>query len=274
MESQVQLLTVDRIKEIQLNILNRVIDFCEQHEIRYYLTGGTLIGAVRHKGFIPWDDDIDLNMPRQDYERFFSIFNSSRNDSLIAISIDTDKDYYLANGKVFDSNTILLEDVNQRIEIGVNIDIFPLDNLPKSDLKRSMFLKEMFIFRSLLSSKQIRISKNRPLLKNVVLACSQLVLKPVSIRWLLKEINTRAQRFNSFDDCLYIASVATLVWGNKEVFKREYFYDTVKIEFEGRLFDCPIGYQSILSQVYGNYMQLPPIEEQVSHHSYLAYEKC
>ena len=266
-------LTTDRIKEIQLSILNQVIDFCEQNDIKYYLTGGTLIGAVRHKGFIPWDDDIDLNMPRRDYNRFFSTFNSFRNDSLIAISVDTDKDYYLANGKVYDSNTILIEDLNQRKEIGVNIDIFPLDDLPGADLERSVFLKEMYLLRTLLSLKQIRISKTRAALKNIVLACSQFILKPVNCYWLLKVINEKSQKYNDKDDCTYIAAVATLIWGNKEIFKKELFTSTVKLEFEGRLMDCPSGYDSVLGQVYGDYMQLPPIEKQISHHSYIAYER-
>ena len=273
LNNKMNLLEQDRIKEIQLNILNIVVDYCEENEITYYLTGGTLLGAVRHKGFIPWDDDIDLNMPRKDYDLFFSTFNQFRNDSMVAISIETDKEYYLANGKVFDSNTILLEDINENKEIGVNIDIFPLDDLP-SDLKsRKKLLRKIGILRLILSLKQIKIDKERTLLKNCVLAVSQFALKPINKYRILAKITALSKSYNGLDCCTYTAAVATLIWGNKEIFQKEYFNSTIKLEFEGRLFNCPIAYDKVLRQVYGDYMELPPMEKRISHHRYKVYEK-
>ena len=110
-------ISVEELKMIQLKILDSIDDFCKKNGIQYFLFSGTLIGAVRHKGYIPWDDDVDICMKRKDYDRFFSEFNQQRRDTLKAISAEIEKNYYLASGKVIDTATVIEEENNCAIFI-------------------------------------------------------------------------------------------------------------------------------------------------------------
>ena len=118
-------ISVEELKMLQLKILDSIDDFCKKNEIQNFLFSGTLIGAVRHKGYIPWDDDVDICMKRKDYDRFFAEFNQQRQDTLKAISTETEKDYYLASGKVIDTATVIEEENNYAMPIGVYVDVFP-----------------------------------------------------------------------------------------------------------------------------------------------------
>ncbi len=263
----------DTIKEIELNILNKVVDYCEENKLRYFLTGGTLIGAVRHKGFIPWDDDIDINMFRSDYDFFFENFNNNRTDNLRAISIETNSDFYSANGKVYDNSIALIENINKPVEIGINIDIFPLDYLPDDEVLRKKLNKKVGRERNILKLKNIKISSERSFCKNAILFCSQILLMPIKREKIIKKITSLSKSYDEKDDCTYLAAISTLIWGEKEIFRKEDFEKTIKVEFEGRKYDAHSGFDRTLRQVYGDYMLLPPLEKRVSHHSYKVFEK-
>ena len=120
-------LSLEEKKKILVSILSEVHNFCDENNLKYFLPGGTLIGAVRHKGFIPWDDDIDIYMPRNDYEKFLCEFNKE-SERYQVISLKTDG-YYLPFGKVIDTKTVLIENVDSDYKMGIYLDIFPLDNL-------------------------------------------------------------------------------------------------------------------------------------------------
>ena len=122
------------MKLIEMSILNEIDRFCKERGITYFLFVGTLLGAVRHKGFIPWDDDIDICMKREDYEKFFHDFNINRDDCLFAVNYKNDDEYYLASGKVIDTRTLLIEE-KDAAPIGVYVDVFPMDRLPNNKFK-------------------------------------------------------------------------------------------------------------------------------------------
>ena len=204
-------ISVEELKMIQLKILDSIDDFCKKNGMQYFLFSGTLIGAVRHKGYIPWDDDVDICMKRKDYDRFFSEFNQQRRDTLKSISAETEKNYYLASGKVIDTATVIEEENNCAMPIGVYVDIFPMDNLPSDDKK-------------------------------------------------LKKLN---HRIDIYRKMLIL----------KEVFPCEDFAETAELEFEGKTYSVPKNYKHVLSNMYGDYMKLPPKEKQVSHHHFTAYWK-
>lgn len=265
-------INTDDLKKIQLDILKAVAKFCDDNNLTYYLTGGTLIGAVRHHGFIPWDDDIDVNMRRSDYKYFFEHFND-QNSNYHAICIENNEEYYLANGKVFDKRTFLMEDANNAIPIGVNIDIFPLDTFPDDLSVVKSTYKKVKKYQNILSIKTIKINQKRSLVKNGILFCGQIIFKGVQPRVLLKKISSLSQKYNHLENNRYIAAMSTMIYGMKEVFEASDFESTVKLKFEDSWFTVPVGYDRVLRSVYGNYMQLPPIEDQVTHHAYAAYWK-
>ena len=121
------------IKQLALNILKDVAEFCDHHDIKYALAYGTMLGAVRHEGFIPWDDDIDIMMPREDYNRFIQLYNDS-NSRYKVFSIETDNTYTYTMAKVFDQDTLMIDNTLWRNfdKAGVFVDIFPVDGLPES----------------------------------------------------------------------------------------------------------------------------------------------
>ena len=152
----------DELKSIQLDLLQKTADFCENNGLRYFLCGGTLIGAIRHKGYIPWDDDIDIAMPRPDYEKFVRIFNLTQNYYQV-MSIETDPDYAYAFAKVYENRTVLkelhypgdafgvyidilydnrtvLKELHYKGSIGVFIDIFPADGVKNTNQIRKIML--------------------------------------------------------------------------------------------------------------------------------------
>ncbi|MBQ8445584.1 MAG: LicD family protein, partial [Opitutales bacterium] len=124
-------ITHEELKQIQLGILDKVHEFCEKNGITYFLSSGTLIGAVRHKGYIPWDDDLDLYMPRADYDKFIKLFSANSPENTKLLSLETDKKYQYPFAKVIDDRTEMVETaVGESFKIGVYIDVFPVDSVP------------------------------------------------------------------------------------------------------------------------------------------------
>ena len=140
------------LKTIELEILREVAAFCDAHGVRYYLACGTALGAVRHDGFIPWDDDIDLALPRPDYERFLSLFRSEKHTVLDSRFDDR---YPYAFAKVSDNATCLVENIEQPFPMGVYIDLFPIDGLPANEAERKRHLKRIAWDLRILSWKRI-----------------------------------------------------------------------------------------------------------------------
>lgn len=266
-------ISVEELKMLQLKILDSIDDFCKKNEIQYFLFSGTLIGAVRHKGYIPWDDDVDICMKRKDYDRFFAEFNQQRQDTLKAISTETEKDYYLASGKVIDTATVIEEENNYAMPIGVYVDVFPMDYLPADDKKLKQLNHRIDIYRKMLVLKSVPVSDRRSTVKNWVLKVSSFLLKPISMQHLISKIAKLATSYNDDATCNRIADISVFTYGMNEVFPCEDFAEAVELEFEGKKYSAPKNYKHVLSNMYGDYMKLPPEEKQVSHHHFTAYWK-
>lgn len=256
------------MKEIQLGILEHVDAYCRRSGIRYYLWAGTLIGAVRHKGFIPWDDDIDLAMPRTHYERFCKGFNdAAESNGLSLFTHDQASHRLLQIAKVADNRTILIERTDDASRLGVNIDIFPIDGWPNgrhAQWRHSLMLN---VYRSARMLQSVSRRGPRIWSKSIMLLVGKSVLRPVSAEWLVRRISKRAS-CHRFDQSQF---VGVQVGGPAELVARSVYGEPQEVEFEGRLYPVPREWGVLLSAKYGNYSRVPPKAEQISHHEFDAY---
>lgn len=265
-------LSGEEVKKSLVEILETIHKYCEDNGIVYYLWGGTLLGAARHKGIIPWDDDIDIGMPRKDYERFFKGF-SCDNKRFKAVCFENQADYYLVAGKVIDTNTVLYEESSIGCPLGVFVDVFPIDNLPDDIEKLKKFDKRIKVYRDLLMMKSLKWSKDRKLLKNIIISLGHILTNNISTEYLLRKITKLSMTYADCDDSNYIGVISILSYGMKEIFPRIWFKERVCMEFEGKEYLAPKHYSDILTKMYGNYMELPPLDKQKTHHAYRAYLK-
>lgn len=255
------------MNEIQLTLINiaKVFrSFCAKHQLRYCIIGGTALGAVRHKGFIPWDDDIDFAMPREDYERFLQLAKELDGQyRLRDYSVDK-KGHSFCFAKIDDTHTTLIE---QSLSVfqhkgGVYIDIFPLDGT--FDCK---FLQNIHFF---CISKLVRlrelayIAKIKPEKGFIYNSIIRILRKTCRGDMLYKTINffLKLKKYNQAN------FVGNLVWGygKREIFPKSYYEPFSKIEFENEEFNAPHKINEYLTAIYGDYMTPPPEEKRVSQH--------
>jgi lipopolysaccharide cholinephosphotransferase len=266
------ILNTTELKLIELEILKEFAKFCEDHNLRYYLAYGTLLGAVRHQGFIPWDDDIDVIMPRPDYTRFLKLTKNSMGENLRVLSSFNEPDTIYPFAKVVDTRTTVIETtIRLNNPLGVWIDVFPMDGIPE-DKKEvdSLFLK-MKIYQQLLYLSIAKITKG----KNMLTTLLKCILIPparlLNYRYIIQKIEQKAQQYE-FDNCDYTA-VLVGVYGQKEVVLREEYIKPVKMIFEGEYFYVPSNYHEHLTSLYEDYMQPPPVKNRISTHTMKVYWK-
>ena len=224
-------------KKIMLNILCDFAQFCDEHHLRYFLTGGTLLGCVRHRGFIPWDDDIDVGMPRYDYEKFIEIYNSEKkNPNLFLYCPETVPDMYIPYGKVCDTRTQLKEAIDSPVIIGENIDILPLDNIGDTrDEAEAMMEKDLELRHDLFVS-QWKIIKERSWYKNIAVFFIKTFSKKKTIPEAVKEIDTfcRSKEAKDTSFTKYVSHLPSAQ--HSEIYDSEWFESFVDGDFEGMKF--------------------------------------
>ncbi len=274
-------LTLEEIKEIQFNILKDFASFCDKNNLRYYLAGGTLLGAVRHKGYIPWDDDIDVFMPRPDYEKAVKLYKSER----YAIwSLVTNPKYWEQGSHMVDTRTKLCVPFD-KYEKKVYMDIFPIDGVFSNKILQKLEFIAVKILVMLSRSTTMKpqashhvyngdefissIKKHaRTMVKYLLIGtigkCSE------SCTWI-KMIH-RIAKMNSFEESKFVAEMVLGLYGTREIVPASVFEDRVKVSFEGEEFWAPVGYKEYLSTLYGeDFMELPPVEKRKSAHVFDAY---
>lgn len=261
--------TSSELKAIQVDILRSVHDFCQKNGLNYSLAYGTLLGAVRHKGFIPWDDDIDIMMPRSDYENLVKTYTNPR---FVIINYKNSPGYELPYAKVYDRNTIIHEKLNMNVSYGVNIDIFPVDIAPDEESEIDEFFKKKNRLTMLHKSKLLKICKQWRPSMNAILFCAQIVLSPFRLRSFTTRIDKMCQKYASCDTNKWIIC-ATVDSKRSWVFDKEMFTRYTKCEFEGEMYNAVGDPDKLLTIIYGDYMRLPPEDKRVSHHTFTAYWK-
>ena len=260
-------LSIEEIKCIQTNILLDVHEFCVKNNIKYSIAYGTLIGAVRHKGYIPWDDDIDIMMLRDDYERFVKTYVSKYNVYTHCIC---DK-FTFAFAKVSDESTRLIENIKFKQPLGVNIDIFPFDNIPDDISKRLNHFNQIKKLRHILYIKQIKLSSSVKMSEKVFVVLKKVLFYIIPQKKIIKIIDTLAQKYRN-EQTVCVANIVH-GYGLKEVQRKDMFDDFDDLDFEGLKFKAICDFSTNLTNVYGDFMELPPLEKQVTHHNFIAFRK-
>ena len=258
---------LEELKKIQIQILDVFASFCEENNIRYWLDCGTLLGAVRHHGYIPWDDDIDVGMLRPDYDRLCLLFNKT-NSRYRLINIESDKSSYFSYSKVVDTNTLLYEPDENGFQFYINIDVFVYDNAPddSSELKR-MFDRRDHLNRQYQLQRGDHFPKGNAF-RRFAIRCYQLWLRRKPGAYYIEQMVRNSKSYSEKTT----QKVGNFTSASRMVCDRSAVLSTVMIKFEGKEYCCPSGYALWLKAFYGNtYMQLPPLEKRVSHHSFIAY---
>lgn len=251
-----------RLKEIELSLLKEFILVCEKLGLEYFAVGGTLLGAVRHKGFIPWDDDIDVGMKRSDFEIFKKKAQELMPDNIFVQHIDSEKDCPYNFIKLRDNNTTFIETSVCKLDInhGVFIDVFPLDNYPVNKKERkSIYLKNTLLTASI---NRIFHIQGVSLFGKFLELVSRIIYPDVRKALITRD---RLYKKYQYDKSPLIINYCG-AWGKKEIVNAEWFEETLKMDFEDIKISIPKDYEQYLTNLYGEYMCLPPIEKRQSHH--------
>lgn len=264
---------IKKIQAIELEILLEFDRICRENNIKYQLFAGSLLGAVRHKGFIPWDDDIDVCMLREEYDKFLKIIDKNLSKKYFFQTYKTDREYMNKFSKIRKNNTIFMEKLVENLDMhhGIYIDIFPFDNiepytlLGKLQLKSLEYLNDFFKCR--LKDRYALEKSNFKRYKTLlfyyiieILPFSKLNVDNFIMKIMCAFNNKKTE---------YVADLNT---PNKEMYlkstiKRSCFLESMDLEFEGRKFPGPLEFDGILTKAYGDYMKLPDEEDRVSPHN-------
>lgn len=258
-----------------LDTFKFVINFLDANNIRWFAGAGTAIGAVRHKGLIPWDDDIDILVPREDYDRLIAIRNNLNGTGYEFVSIETNQGYYLPFAKIIDGNTTLVETDDVPFVIGVYVDIFPMD---ETNLVQSNFMP---VYRNFMKSLSLYLHgiwhKSLKDNLNYIKAGHYKVFLRNCFGWYYRRRNNyyykkfiEAQRlFYNADGCNCVSTGS--MNGLKELYEKSWFDTYINMPFEDFTVRMPIGYDKYLTLVYGDYMTPPPPEKRVNTHDWARY---
>jgi lipopolysaccharide cholinephosphotransferase len=256
-------LNIDECHDILLSIALEFDKICRAHNIRYYMLGGTMLGAVRHKGFIPWDDDMDFGVPRSDYKRLMKLLPSVLSPHLRMLTRENGGFVFSNFMKIDNSRTHVNDSLyDEDMKMGINIDIFPLDKGLKTAFRTFIFNKYIVLLLMLKDYKCIHPSK-RSFVKSIIARILRFLFYPIGKERLLAYI----------DRCIFahVAEASELFvnyygrWHNKEIVKKEIFGTPKEYEYNGHLFYGVEDANAYLTRLYGDYLKLPPEEERNAH---------
>lgn len=270
-------LNLRQIQEAMVGNLKFIHEFCEKHGLTYYITYGTLLGAIRHKGFIPWDDDNDIWMPRKDFDKFVELCNNGALEGtpFVLCTREKTKNYPYGIPRLSNMNYayIVTNSWEPQFDIGIFTDIYPLDNYCTDEEKAL----ELFN-----ATNKINKEYGRWLFwkgKNFFITIPRTMLyfylriklgSDYSLK-VNKRLYNKVKEYTTDDDKF----VGTPTWNGARLhrYPKNAFKDKVLVDFEGEKFYAPVGWDTILKIPYGNYMELPPVEQRTPYHGYKIYKK-
>lgn len=258
------------IQQCSLELALELKNICEQNKLKYFISGGTVLGSVRHSGFIPWDDDIDFAMPRSDYEKLKSIIKNTKNSRYWLISYENDQEYNEPNMKFVDKETLLLDEttlIPQKVNVWV--DIFPLDGLPSDEKQRQNYFKKLLFLRMIYQFSNIKhistLRKNRKLIEKILIKIAQIIPfnKIFDTKKRLKIIDNYLKN-TSYEEAEYVF-VGMGIHKEKEIFPKNVYEPGQLMNFENEKFIGPHDEKTFLTQFYGDYLKIPSKDKQIAH---------
>ncbi len=266
-------LTDEQLKQVEQSVLDRFAALCLRQGWRYTLIGGTLLGAVRHKGFIPWDDDIDVAMPRTDYDKLVAYCRENK-PPFGYVFHETDKTWTSLAGKIYDEDTVIVDTVVNRFDskCGVFVDVFPIDGMGNSKEEAEKTMKKSRFNRELLNAiswKKFSKSKTHGWIYEPFRFAFYLLSRCANPQKTIRKIEKTFRKYD-FETSAYVGIVCGS-YRNREIFPRSVYDKYAALPFEDTEYAAIEQATTYLSQIYGNYMALPPEEKRVSHHTFTAY---
>lgn len=251
-----------------LKILEWFHSFCIDNELRYYIVAGTLIGAVRHHGFIPWDDDIDVGMPRKDYNRLMELLDKEVGNYYLETPFSDNKEYIYPWCKLYDTGTTKIEKMRHNFRLGIYMDIFPIDGLGNTREESLNSYKRIDFLNMLWATRACAIRRDRGLLKNAAILASRCLPQFIlNDKKLIRKIDSECKK-NDFDLCEYVSSTLS-TYRAKEIMLKAIYGKPTEYSFENITVYGPEKYDEYLKTIYGEWWILPPQEKRINPHDYI-----
>ena len=259
-------------KELQNHLMKMMQwfhSYCAKNDIRYYALGGTMLGAVRHNGFIPWDDDIDIGVPRSDYEKLRSMIGNREYEGYFFETPDSPSyEYRYPYGKLYDTRTTLTEHTWPALRRGVFIDVFPLDGLGNNEKESVHHWNSIVRKSNYLWARTCAVRKERTIIKNAAIIVAHLVPKAIAgEKKLLNEMDLKCRTYD-FDMCEIGGNVFGN-WGEKEIMPSSIMGTPKLYRFGDMEIYGAEHANEYLTHLYGDWRKLPPVEKQITHHDFL-----
>ena len=249
-----------------LEMMTWLDQFIRENDLRYYVLGGTFLGAVRHKGFIPWDDDIDIGMPRKDYDKLIQLLRTPIDHYIVESPQNCDnEDFIYPYAKFYDIETSMTESAHRSIKRGVFIDVFPLDGLGQTKEEGLKYYKKIDRANMILATRTCAIRKTRKWYKNAAIVLSRCIPSfLINERQLCSKIDKMCA-LRDFDQYNYVGNLCG-VYRSKETYYKDLLGEPTEYPFENIVVFGPEHADAFLSQMYGNWRQLPPVEKRGIQH--------